>query len=136
MHQPIETDPVEVRVCRVCLHPRPIDQFRRRRRGGSHRFNQCRSCRNRIDGERRARQRSEGDRRRMRSFVHEARDTRDEHVVALCEQMVSSIGGPKAFLSAWKSYFLRATAQPSIPGVRCFEAVFRLMAFVEQHRAA
>lgn len=88
------------RLCTECWEVKPIERFRRRRKGSEERSRECYACHGRMEAERRARKRG----KRVERFVRQTALERDlERVSAAVALMVEGFGSLEAFCSDWTS---------------------------------
>ena len=123
----------ENRFCETCTKWQVITEFRKRRRSGSARMRQCRTCHNLAERNRRTRLRLQNDRKRVRSFLTELKnEDSNDRVRLLCNEMFKQFGGFQGFVDAWNTYQQRALAEGGFAAFRCFAAVFRLLEYCSE----
>lgn len=100
------------RICSLCAECLPADQFRFRSRATGVRMHQCRSC---HAASARARHRSK--RTRVDGWLIQttasqiARSTNVNRSLALLEQLVAAVGGPRKLLELWRAECVKLTNQ-------------------------
>ena len=105
--------------CTRCLAWRPIDQFRRRRKGTEERHEQCNACRRAKDEERGFRKRRSKHRKLVRTIN---KGTQGQAVRAVAECLIGFHDGVEGFCAEWHTHI-----QDAEPGSRwalnSFEAI-------------
>ncbi len=127
----------EMRLCRQCLVPKPIDEFRLRRRGGTERMRQCSSCHSQTEKLRRASRRSKLERDAAAKFALDLKNAKNhKQVVLLCNAVIKRFGGMGAFASAWLKQAETACGEKPGSKKACdfFQAGLRLMEYCEAQR--
>jgi hypothetical protein len=108
--QPCPAEPD--RICSLCAECLPADQFRFRSRATGIRMHQCRSCHAAT-----ARARHRAKRARAEGWLIQttasqiARSTNVSRSLALLEQLVAAVGGPRKLLELWRAECLKLTNQ-------------------------
>lgn len=127
----------ETRVCSLCRTPKPIEDFRLRRRdgtGGRHR--ECNSCHKLSEKLRRLKLRLDGVDRFAERVADELQLNR---VIALADAMVLKLKGPDKLAELWNTAMERAIRRGWIE--KCFHhhaAVHKVLAvcgFVQNKRS-
>lgn len=130
-----QTDPAEL-VCRECLRPKAIDEFRRRSQGGTQRIRQCRSCHAYAERLRRYGKRSAGHNREMRKMLTRLRRARSQREVEIvCAAMVAAFGGPQRFLARWTRQAAAELPKGGLAAFRHLDAILRLIRYSDQRAA-
>jgi hypothetical protein len=118
------------KTCRYCGRTLPIDQFRRRRAGQETRVTECRECYNLYMAVF----------RRSRRLKHIAgfnaairREFDLRKVTALCNALLSRLGGLDKFCTLWKAH-LDAAPPGSRAALDSFLAVLRLVEIADTKR--
>lgn len=123
-------------VCRDCLRPKAIDEFRRRCQGGTQRIRQCRSCHAYAERLRRYGKRSAGHSREMRKMLTRLRRARSQREVeVVCAAMVTALGGPQRFLARWTQQAAAELPNGGLAAFRHLDAILRLIRYLDQRVA-
>ena len=90
----------QLKLCSHCGEHKPIDQFRRRRKGSEKRHPQCRECFNEYTRQYRAKKR----RKRIDKFASEITHAKGDmwKIGVLCAALMKQFGGPEQFAIEWK----------------------------------
>jgi hypothetical protein len=125
----------DTRFCEQCVSLKPIAEFRKRSRTGSAHLNQCRTCHNRAERERRAKNRAMRGHRRMAKFLTQLNNEKsNDRLRLLSSVMFQQFGGMEGFVSAWADYQHQAMEQGGFAAFRCFQTVVRLLQYCEETR--
>lgn len=103
----------EQRICRQCLTPKPLAEYRLRSKTGRLRQHVCNQCHRAEEKARRIQQRERHERRTMQGLVSgikTARDTR--RIMSMAQAAEAEFGSPAEFAKAWKRHFDAARSLP------------------------
>ena len=114
--QPSPTDepcPAEPdRICSLCAECLPADQFRFRSRATGVRMHQCRSCHAATARARHRAKRARADGWLIQTTASQiARSNNVNRSLALLEQLVAAVGGPRKLLELWRAECVKLTNQ-------------------------
>lgn len=119
------------RTCNKCGEPFPLEEFRRRRKGGTEREGDCRDCHNKALRRRR-------DRHRVRRLRLDVRclcsaGERPDKIRAIVTAMLSRFGGVHRLTELWYSSLqLAAEHRPgSAYAVQSMQAILRMLTLLE-----
>jgi hypothetical protein len=122
----------DTRICEGCLSPKPMTDFRLRRRGGTIRMKRCRDCHNLAERERRHRNRGhESDRQMGHVLVTVQGERSNKRLIVLCNAMLDEFGGIQGFVDSWRDFYHRSSG---LDRVRCFKAMLSLVRVAESLR--
>jgi hypothetical protein len=131
----VTPDPAESRLCRDCLLPKPIEDFRLRYRDRPLRLRQCRECHNRAESVRRSAHRDRLNRRQMAKLLTAIKNQRsDLGVKALCREMASRFGGVEGIVEHWHRSLDTDLAKGGYAAFRHLAAILRLSQYCEQNK--
>ena len=100
------TSDTQLRLCSRCLRPRPIAEFRRRRKNKPHRQGICSACHAVTSREYRAAKRSRRAQAAVRRFICDVKAaTTSEHVGLLVALVEKEFGGAEQMAQAWMAHF-------------------------------
>jgi hypothetical protein len=115
--------------CSTCFLRQPIDEFRRRSRGGIERLNQCNQCHRDAERTRRQRGKLKSDSATLARFTARIKaESRPDRIAAIIEAAFDGFGGASKFVEAFVAYTtrLRADAPNSKRLCDVFLALLRL----------
>ena len=123
---PVNQSP-DTKFCEQCTCFKPITEFRRRSRDGFVRLNQCRTCHNATERQRRNGRRKQLNHRRMAKVLTQLKnEDRHDRLELLCSVMFRQFGGLQGLVRAWQAYFQRASRKGGFAAFRSLQAVVRL----------
>jgi hypothetical protein len=100
------------RICSLCAECLPADQFRFRSRATGVRMHQCRSCHAATARARHRAKRARADGWLIQTTATQiARSTNISRSLALLEQLVAAVGGPRKLLELWRAECVKLTNQ-------------------------
>ena len=100
------------RICSLCAECLPADQFRFRSPATGVRMHQCRSCHAATARARHRAKRAQKEGWLIQKTASQiARSTNINRSLALLEQLVAAVGGPRKLLELWRAECLRLTNQ-------------------------
>ena len=118
-------------ICCSCGESKPLDQFRRRRKGEERREARCRPCFNQYTKERRQRQRGT----EVKRFVSQLnRASSWGRIVELCEAMFRRFKGPGGVAAIWAEELQKARRESPARALRSLKVLVRLMGEIEDRR--
>ena len=112
MHNSVSsvTSDTGLRLCSRCLRPRPIAEFRRRRKNQPHRQRICSACHAVTSREYRAAKRSRRVQATVRRLVCDLKAaTTSEHVGLLVAMVERELGGAERLAEEWMAHFHAAS---------------------------
>jgi hypothetical protein len=124
-----------IRLCEHCFTPKPLSEFRRRKRGSEHRMRQCRRCHNEAERYRRTAIRARLGKRQMARNLSQVRDAVSANrVKAICAEIVRGYGGTEGFAKAWIACLNCDLPRGGLAALRHIEATIRLIQHCETDR--
>ena len=100
------------RICSLCAECLPADQFRFRSRATGVRMHQCRSCHAATARARHRAKRARADGWLIQTTASQiARSNNVNRSLALLEQLVAAVGGPRKLLELWRAECVKLTSQ-------------------------
>ena len=100
------------RICSLCAECLPADQFRFRNRATGVRMHQCRSCHAATARARHRAKRAQEEGWLIQKTASQiVRPTNISRPIALLEQLVAAVGGPRKLLELWRAECLKLTSQ-------------------------
>jgi hypothetical protein len=99
-------------ICSLCAECLPADQFRFRSRATGVRMHQCRSCHAATARARHRAKRAQEEGWLIQKTASQiARSTNVSRSLALLEQLVAAVGGPRKLLELWRAECVKLTNQ-------------------------
>lgn len=129
------SDQAQSRLCRDCLLPKPIEDFRLRFRDRPVRLRQCRECHNRAEFIRRSTNRDRLNRQQMAKLLTALKNQRsDLGVKALCRDMAARFGGVDGVVAHWHRSLDADLQKGGYAAFRHLAAILRLTQYCEQNK--
>lgn len=101
------------RICRQCLTPKPLTEFRLRRKDCELRQHVCNKCHRAEEKTRRTQQRERHERRTMQGLVAGIKSARDvRRIMAMAQAAEEKLGSPDDFARLWKRHLDAACNLP------------------------
>ena len=128
-------DLMTTKICSSCFRELPIPEFRKRSRSEESRSPQCRKCHNEAERLRYQKKRGALRCKALSECLYRLRrDSSDQQVRTLCEQMVNTFGGISGLVEAWKQCWEADLTKQRSKTFLHLEALVRLMQWVEANR--
>ena len=100
-------------------------------------MSECKACHNAYERLRRSKKRSMRADLEIAKFMARLKKQRSHRQIEmLCSLVCSEFGGLENFAAAWVDYFRRATARGGATGLKCFQALMKLLQYLDQQRSS